>query len=81
MTKDELMPIIDALIFASDIPLSIQKIKQLIDEDIVDGVTLKEIRQAIDDINNDNKSQRRGFFLQDVAGGYQFRTRPIMRSG
>ena len=33
MTQDELMPIIDALIFASDTPLSIQKIKQLLDED------------------------------------------------
>ena len=76
MTKDELMPIIDALIFASDTPLSIQKIKQLIDEDAVGGLTLKEIRQAIDDINQDNKIQRRGFFLQEVAGGYQFRTRP-----
>jgi len=76
MTKDELMPIIDALIFASDTPLSIQKIKQLIDEDAAAGVTLKEIRQAIDDINHDNKTQRRGFFLQEVAGGYQFRTRP-----
>jgi segregation and condensation protein B len=76
MTKDELMPIIDALIFASDTPLSIQKIKQLIDEDAADGLTLKEIRQAIDDINQDNKIQRRGFFLQEVAGGYQFRTRP-----
>ena len=76
MTKDELMPIIDALIFASDAPLSIQKIKLLIDEDAADGLTLKEIRQAIDDINQDNKIQRRGFFLQEVAGGYQFRTRP-----
>ena len=70
MTKDELMPIIDALIFASDTPLSIQKIKQLIDEDAPDGITLKEIRQAIDDINHDNKTQRRGFFLQDVADDF-----------
>ena len=70
------MPIIDALIFAADTPLSIQKIKQLIDEGSEDGISLKEIRQAIDEINQDNKSQRRGFFLQEVAGGYQFRTRP-----
>jgi segregation and condensation protein B len=76
MTHDDLMPVIDALIFAADAPLSIQKIKQLLDEDSPDGVSLKEIRQAIDEINQDNKSQRRGFFLQEVAGGYQFRTRP-----
>ncbi len=76
MTQDELMPVIDALIFASDNPLSAQKIKQLIDEEIDDGVSLKEVRLAIEAINQDNKIQRRGFFLQDVAGGYQFRTRP-----
>jgi segregation and condensation protein B len=76
MTQDELMPIIDALIFASDTPLSIQKIKQLLDEDGGDTAALKQIREAIDDINQENKIQRRGFFLQEVAGGYQFRTRP-----
>jgi segregation and condensation protein B len=76
MTQDELMPIIDALIFASDTPLSIQKIKQLLDDDGGDAITLKQIRDAIEDINQENKIQRRGFFLQEVAGGYQFRTRP-----
>ncbi len=76
MTKDDVMPIIDAMIFASDAPLSAQRIKQLLDEDSPDGISLKEIRQAIDEINQDNKIQRRGFFLQEVAGGYQFRTRP-----
>lgn len=76
MTRDELMPIIDALIFAADTPLSLQKIKQLLDEGGQDGVSLRDIRQAIEEINQDNKIQRRGFFLQEVAGGYQFRTRP-----
>jgi len=70
------MPIIDALIFASDTPLSIQKIKQLLDEGCDAAATLKQIREAIDDINQENKTQRRGFFLQEIAGGYQFRTRP-----
>lgn len=76
MTQDELMPIIDALIFASDTPISIQKIKQLLDEDGGEATALKQIREAIDDINQENKIQRRGFFLQEIAGGYQFRTRP-----
>lgn len=76
MTHEDLMPVIDALIFASDTPLSLQKIKQLLEEGGHEGVSLKDIRQAVDDINQDNKIQRRGFFLQEVAGGYQFRTRP-----
>lgn len=76
MNKEELMPVVDALIFASDTPLSIQKIKQLLDDDAHERVTLKEIREAIEEINKDNKTQQRGFYLQEVAGGYQFRTRP-----
>ncbi|MEI6126201.1 MAG: SMC-Scp complex subunit ScpB [Pseudomonadota bacterium] len=76
MNKEELMPIIDALIFASDAPLSIQKIKQILDDDEHERVTLKDLREAIEDINKDNKTQQRGFYLQEVAGGYQFRTRP-----
>lgn len=76
MTKEELMPIIDALIFASDAPISIQKIKQILDEESSDRIGLKDIREAIDELNKDNRTQQRGFFLQEVAGGYQYRTRP-----
>lgn len=76
MTKEELMPIIDALIFASDVPISIQKIKQVLDEESPDRVGLKDIREALDELNKDNRTQQRGFFLQEVAGGYQYRTRP-----
>lgn len=76
MNKEEFKPIVDALIFASDTPLGIQKIKQIIEEVSRKQVSAKDIREIIGEINRDNKAQQRGFYLQEVAGGYQFRTRP-----
>ncbi|MCP4715958.1 MAG: SMC-Scp complex subunit ScpB [Deltaproteobacteria bacterium] len=76
MNSDELKPIVDALIFASDTPLSMQKIKQILDEVAKEDVPSKSIREAIDALNRDNRDSQRGFFLQEVAGGYQLRTRP-----
>lgn len=76
MHKEELIPIIDALIFAAETPLSIQKIKQILDEEGPEPVATKDIRDAIEALSRDNREQQRGFFLQEVAGGYQYRTRP-----
>lgn len=76
MKKEEITPIIDALIFAAETPISVQKIKQILDEDSAEPVSLKDIREVLDDIDRNNREQQRGFFLQEVAGGYQYRTRP-----
>ncbi len=76
MNSENFKPIVDALIFASDTPLSIQKIKQVIEEVSQELLTTREIREIIEQIKNDNRDQQRGFYLQEVAGGYQFRTRP-----
>ena len=76
MHKEELIPIIDALIFAAETPLSIQRIKQILDEEGPEAVAIKDIRDAIDTLSEQNREQQRGFFLQEVAGGYQYRTRP-----
>ncbi len=76
MKTEELKPIIDALIFISDEPLSEQRIQKIFEEASGDKLSLKEIRSVIDLLNLDNRDQGRGFFLQHVAGGYQYRTRP-----
>jgi len=76
MKKEEITPIIDALIFAAETPVSMQKLKQILDEESGEPVTMKDIRDVLDDIDRINKEQQRGFFLQEVAGGYQYRTRP-----
>ena len=76
MKNEELKPIVDSLIFASETPLSTTKIKEIIDEVSNEQVPMKDIRDTIEEINRDNRDTQRGFYLQEVAGGYQFRTRP-----
>lgn len=63
--------IIEALIFASDKPLSETKLLHYVEE-----VGAKEIRQYINDINEEYNSSQRPFMIQRVAGGYQIVTRP-----
>jgi segregation and condensation protein B len=76
MKIEEYKPVVDALIFASDTPLNIQKIKQILEEVSKESVSTKDIREIIEELNKDNRERQRGFYLQEVAGGYQFRTRP-----
>jgi len=76
MKINELKPIIDALIFASETPLSTSRIKQIFEETNPEEVSNKDIKNAISELNTDNRKQQRGYFLQEVAGGYQYRTRP-----
>ena len=69
MDKTELKPIIEALIFASDTPLTVEKIKQ-----ILENVTKKEIDETIGELQKEYQEQNRGFQMKEVANGYQFRT-------
>jgi len=71
MDKIELKPILEALIFASDTPLTVDKIKQLLE-----SVSRKEIDAAIGELQREYQEQNRAFQLKDVANGYQFRTQP-----
>ena len=76
MKTDSLKPIVDALIFASEMPLSITRIRQIIKEVNQDDVSTATINDVIEQLNVDNRDSQRGFYLQEVAGGYQYRTRP-----
>ena len=67
---DDLKNIIESLLFVSDEPLSIDRFKNLIGQ-----VETKEIRQALGELQADYEARRGGFYLNQVAGGYQIRTR------
>jgi segregation and condensation protein B len=71
MDKAELKPILEALIFASDTPLTVDKIKQT-----MENVSKKEIDEAIGELQNEYQEQNRSFQIKEVANGYQFRTQP-----
>ncbi len=69
--KDKLPDILEALIFASDSPLTVSKIK-----DVLADVGAREIRKAVDALNERYESCHSALMILEVAGGYQMVTRP-----
>ncbi len=69
MDKNKLKGIIEALIFASDSPLSINQMKAILED-----VDKADIEAAIEHLAHDLEG--RSIFLKKVSGGYQFATRP-----
>jgi segregation and condensation protein B len=66
--------IIESLLFVSDAPLSLDRIKA-----IVPDTESMEIRQALNDLSQEYEARGGAFRLRQVAGGYQIRTRPEYR--
>jgi segregation and condensation protein B len=69
MDKNELKKIVEALIFASDSPISIKQIKEILAD-----VESEDIEQAVQILQTE--MQDRAFFIKKVSGGYQFASRP-----
>ncbi|MDR2406045.1 MAG: SMC-Scp complex subunit ScpB [Deltaproteobacteria bacterium] len=67
-----LKTIVEGLLFASDTPLAPEKLLGA----FIEEVTLEEIREAVLALQEEYKLEGRAFELREVAGGYQFRTRP-----
>ena len=63
--------IIESLLFASIEPLTVDKIKR-----IVTDAETGEIREALRALFEEYRNRDGGFYLSEVAGGYQFRTQP-----
>ena len=68
---DDLKNIIECLLFAADEPLTIDRLKN-----IITGAETKAIRMTLDELEADYEARQGGFFLKEVADGYQIRTRP-----
>lgn len=68
---DNLKNIIESLIFVSETPLTIDRIQKTVPD-----AQIHEIRSAIQALIKEHESRKGGFFLKEVAGGYQFRTCP-----
>jgi segregation and condensation protein B len=63
--------IIESLLFVAEEPLTVDRLKRILAE-----AEPKEIRRALDDIAAEYDARKGGFYLHQVAGGYQIRTRP-----
>lgn len=70
MTED-IKNIIESMLFVSETPLTIDRIKSVISTE-----DTKEIRSAIEQLADEYESRGGGFYLGEVAGGFQIRTRP-----
>lgn len=70
MDISELKPIVESLLFVSDVPLRSERICEALE------VERPLVMQALSELVGDYRDARRGFLLEQVAEGYQFRTRP-----
>lgn len=71
LDKDTLCGAIETIIFMSDKPVSLAKIKSLIDEDL----PLRVIHESMEKLQTEYEQKHHGIRLQEVAEGYQFRTK------
>jgi segregation and condensation protein B len=70
VAQEELKHAIEALLFASERPLTLEDIKQAFEEDL----KVEEIRELLGFLKTDYETQNRGFRLYEIAGGYQLVT-------
>lgn len=58
---------LEALLFASERPLTVEEIQEAFPE----GIEAKDIKAQIEELGRDYESERRGFRLYEIAGGFQ----------
>ncbi len=66
--------ILESLLFVSKDPLSINQMIK-----VISGSDTQEIRQALQRLDEAYETRKGSFFLTEVAGGFQLRTRPEYR--
>ncbi len=71
---ENLKYIIESLLFVAEEPLTINNMKKVLSD-----VENKDIREALAELSKEYETRKGGFYLNEVAGGYQLRTRPDYR--
>ena len=71
MTIDELKPVIEALIFVSEDPISVKKLAE-----ILDGESDDQIKSACDQLLEEYNQRGGGIEIRKISGGYRLSTRP-----
>ena len=72
MEKDQSKKIIEALLFVSDKPVSIDTLK-----DVLKDVDPTDIRKVVEELNSEYSSSGRSFAIKEIAGGFQMLTDPV----
>ncbi len=68
---EDIINIIETLLFVAEEPLTVDRIKKLLNLDGTD-----EILAALRSLTDVYEARKGGFYLREVASGYQLRTRP-----
>lgn len=71
MTQDTVKSVIEALLFSSDKPLTIEQIKN-----VIENLDNTQIRQILTELGSEYENSNRGIRLIEVAGGYRMATPP-----
>ena len=71
MELSEAKKIIEALLFASEKPITIEQMKEVIEE-----IDAKDIKTALLELKSEYENLGRSFKVYEVAGGYQMVTEP-----
>jgi segregation and condensation protein B len=70
--SDQLVSIIESLLFSTDKPVSVTTIKQLFKGT---NIRTKDITRALDELASEYASPLRGVTLEDINGGFQLRSK------
>lgn len=70
----DLKRILEALLFVSQEPLTVSRIQSILGK-----ADRREIQRGLNALQQEYETLNRAFHLVEVAGGFQFRTRPEMR--
>lgn len=69
MSEDNVKAVIEALLFTSDKPLALDKIKE-----VLDNLETTEIRRLLEQMRSDYEKTNRGIRITEIAGGFQMIT-------
>ncbi|RKY30765.1 MAG: SMC-Scp complex subunit ScpB [Candidatus Omnitrophota bacterium] len=75
MSENNIKAVIEALLFASEKPLTLEQIRG-----ILDNLSNEEIRVNLDQLKQDYEELNRGIRLIEVAGGFRLVTAPVFVS-
>ncbi len=71
MLEDNVKPVIEALLFASEKPLTLEQLKN-----VLDSLGTDQIRGVVEQLRSEYEKANRGIRIQEVAGGFQMITSP-----
>lgn len=71
MNSSELKPILEALVFVAEEPITLKQLSEVLPE-----ATEESLLQALYEISNDLRARNSGLEMRQIAGGWRISTRP-----